>query len=105
MNKLSLAFLAAALVAGSAFAQSHAAGEDAAIKSKPATQSEKIGAKANRKAEGAEAVKTTPTGDASPSSLGTAKMTTKSQKKEASAKRKVEGAAAAKGPKDQSGPN
>ena len=67
-----------------------------ALPSKPATKEEKAKARTERRAAGAAAAKTEPSGDEQPANLGTAKSTTPAERKAARAKRR---AAAAEGVK------
>jgi hypothetical protein len=101
MNKLvfSLSLALAQMLAVSAIAQTRGEADPAqskAIPSQPATKAEKAAAKSQRKAEGAQASKSHKTGDADPSSLGTARKTTKEERAAARQKRKAAVAPAVK---------
>jgi len=101
MNKfvVSLSLVLAQVVAVSAIAQSKGEvdpNQSKAAPSAPATRGEKAAAKAERKAEGAQAARTHKPGDAEPASLGTAKKYTKAERAAARQKRKAAVAPAVK---------
>lgn len=102
--KLRLLTLAASiLLAGSAFAQTAAPGQDRTVSTAGATQTEKAAAKAARKTQGSAVAKSGQPGDDRPAT--TARKASKSERKAAAAKRKAEGAQVSRGPKEVTGTN
>jgi hypothetical protein len=101
---LTIATAICALFAANAFAQKDVPGEARGASTYKASPAEKAEAKAERRAEGAAAVKAHQAGDDRPSTTASVKVS-KSEKALAKAKRKSAGIEANKAPKDQSGPN